>query len=84
MAKRTKPKRPKHWLSEDQIRLALISHAADYCAAAGVSKTALSKAATGDPSFFSQVEEGRNFTIGMYQRAKSYIDDNPPRRQRSG
>jgi hypothetical protein len=85
MAKGSKSLRndAKGYPSADEIRAALIKRAAEFCAATGMSKTALGKAAVNDPAFFAQVEDGRNFTNEMYRRAMAYMDAHPPRAGRS-
>jgi hypothetical protein len=64
--------------NHDTIRDAMVACAREYVRLTGNPISAVGKNAVNDPAFISQVEKGRNFTIEMYRRVMSWLDDNWP------
>jgi hypothetical protein len=60
-----------------EIRQALVSRVAAYCARTGMSPRALCERAIHDPGFFRKVKQSGNFTVKTYQRLHRYMDDHP-------
>jgi hypothetical protein len=71
----------------DDVRAALIERMDAYCKKTGIAASSVCASAFNDTTFFRKVVDGRNFTIGQYQRMIDFIDahpNGPPKRKRTG
>jgi hypothetical protein len=64
--------------SESEIRTALLRKISRFSRLTGMSRTAIGLAAVNDGAFVPDVEDGRNVTIGTYQRCLDWLDANWP------
>jgi len=69
--------------SAEEIRACLIARAEEFTRLTGMTPSDLGKAALNDPAFVTDLKEGRNFTIKLYGRFLSYLDDHWPSSKRS-
>jgi hypothetical protein len=64
--------------TEAEIREALLARAARFCKLRGISPTTLGLKAVNDGSFLVDIANGRNFTVGRYERVRIFIEANWP------
>jgi hypothetical protein len=62
----------------DDMRQSLVDRAAHFSALTGTALSRIGREALKDSNFFREVEEGRNFTIGSYEQAMRWFDENWP------
>jgi len=70
--------------SEQEIRDALVRRAETFTRLTGISRSEIGKRAINDGAFISQVGEGRNFTVGSYQRVMNWLDAHWPKQEPRG
>lgn len=62
----------------DDMRKALVNRAAQFCDLTKMAPSTVGRRAVNDSNFFKQVEEGRNITLGSYEQAMRWFDENWP------
>ena len=63
------------YITDIEIRNALISRAESHCAAASTSFSAISTAATKDSKTLHRIKAGENFTLKTYRDLMAHLDD---------
>ena len=63
------------YITDIEIRNALISRAERHCAAAKTSFSAISSVATKDSKTLARIKSGENFTLETYARLMAHLDD---------
>lgn len=56
------------------LRQAIVDRAFEYSRLTGMGLAVIGREAVGDVNFVSQVQNGRNFTIGTYDKFMKYLD----------
>lgn len=60
--------------SAETIRAALLARAEKFCEKRDTSFSAICRAAVNDGKFLTGVRNGRDFTLGTYQRVNDWLD----------
>lgn len=63
------------YITDIEIRNALISRAENHCAAANTSLSAISSVATKDSKTLHRIKAGENFTLKTYRDLMAHLDD---------
>jgi hypothetical protein len=66
--------------SADDLRRGLLAQLDEFAKLSGMTKSEIGKNAVNDVAFISDLEAGRNITLKLYDRVRSYIDNNWPDR----
>lgn len=66
------------YITDARIRAELLNRSDRFCALTGKSKSVIGKQAVNDAALLKDVEEGRNFTVGTYQRVMDWLSENWP------
>lgn len=68
--------------TSDELRARLIARAQQFCELTGTTKSDLGRKAVGDVAFVGDLEAGRNITMKLYDKFRTYLDSHWPKPKR--